>query len=204
MRHGEVFNPDGILYGRLPNFRLSELGQRMASSAAESLEGHPVTALYASPLQRAQESAAPWAKKFAVSVVTDERIIEPHNKFEGKKFEFGPKVLAHPRAWPWIINPFTPSWGEPFVSVESRMLAAMNDAWDASEGGEVVFVSHQMPIWMVARSVAGKPLFHDPRKRRCNLSSITTLTRVGSRFVETNYQDPARNLLAESVDFGAV
>ncbi len=176
----------------------------MASSAADSLAGHPIAAVYASPLQRAQESAAPWAKKFGLPIVTEERIIEPHNKFEGKKFEFGPGVLAHPQAWPWVINPFKPSWGEPFVSVEARMLAAMNDAWDRAEGGEVVFVSHQMPIWMVARSVAGKTLFHDPRKRRCNLSSITTVKRVGDKFVEVNYQDPARELLEESVDFGAV
>ena len=204
VRHGEVFNPEGILYGRLPNYRLSELGQRMASSAAESLVGHPIAAVYASPLQRAQESAAPWATRFGLPIVTEDRIIEPHNKFEGKKFEFGPQVLAHPQSWPWIINPFRPSWGEPFVSVEVRMLAAMNDAWDKAEDGEVVFVSHQMPIWMVARSVAGKTLFHDPRKRRCNLSSITTVKRVGEKFVEVNYQDPARELLDESVDFGAV
>ena len=152
VRHGEVFNPDGILYGRLPNFRLSELGQRMAVLAAESLSGHPITGLYVSPLQRAQESAQPWAKKFSLPAVTDDRLIEPDNKFEGKRFEFGPKVLAHPQSWPWIVNPFRPSWGEPFVSVEARMLAAMNDAWHSSERGEVVFVSHQMPIWMVARS----------------------------------------------------
>ena len=204
MRHGEVFNPDGILYGRLPNFRLSELGQRMAVLAAESLSGHPITGLYVSPLQRAQESAQPWAKKFSLPAVTDDRLIEPDNKFEGKRFEFGPKVLAHPQSWPWIVNPFRPSWGEPFVSVEARMLAAMNDAWHSSEGGEVVFVSHQMPIWMVARSAAGKKLFHDPRKRRCNLSSITSFARGETGFIEVNYQDPARDLLAESVDLGAV
>ncbi|MGV8970322.1 MAG: histidine phosphatase family protein [Microbacteriaceae bacterium] len=204
VRHGEVHNPDGILYGRLPNFRLSELGQKMAASAAEKLDGHPITALFSSPLQRAQESAAPWAAKFALPIVIEERIIEPHNKFEGKKFEFGPQVLTKPQSWPWIVNPFLPSWGEPFQSVASRMLAAIDDAWHSVDGGEVVMVSHQMPIWMVARSVAGKKLHHDPRKRRCSLSSITTLQRVGASFVEVNYQDPAKDLLAASVDFGAV
>jgi broad specificity phosphatase PhoE len=204
VRHGEVHNPDGILYGRLPNFRLSELGQKMAAAAAESLDGHPVTAVYASPLQRAQESAAPWAAKFGLTVVTEDRIIEPTNKFEGTKFAFGPQVLTKPASWPWIMNPMLPSWGEPFQNVASRMLAAIDDAWHAAEGGEVVMVSHQMPIWMVARSVAGKKLHHDPRKRRCSLSSITTLERVGATFVEVNYQDPAKDLLAASVDFGAV
>jgi broad specificity phosphatase PhoE len=204
VRHGEVFNPEGILYGRLPNYRLSELGERMAAAAADSLAGEPVTALYASPLQRAQESAAPWATRFGLDIVTEERIIEPHNKFEGKKFEFGPQVLTKPQSWPWIVNPMKPSWGEPFVDVAARMLAAMDDAWHTAESGQIVMVSHQMPIWMIARTVAGKKLYHDPRKRRCTLSSITTLERRGATFVEVNYQEPAGRLLAESVDFGAV
>jgi broad specificity phosphatase PhoE len=215
VRHGEVYNPEGILYGRIPGFHLSELGHRMAASAAASLAGHDITALYASPLQRAQESAAPWAKAFGREITTEDRIIEPFNKFEGKRFEFGPQVLVRPQSWPWIVNPMLPSWGEPFVSVAARMLAAIDDAWAAADGGEIVMVSHQMPIWMVARAVAGKKLYHDPRKRRCNLSSITTLARrderslalskgTATKFVEVNYQDPAKELLAASVDSGAV
>ena len=204
VRHGEVFNPEGILYGRIPGYHLSELGHKMAATAAASLIGREITALYASPLQRAQESAAPWSKYFELPVVTEDRIIEPFNKFEGKKFEFGPGVLLKPRVWPWVVNPMKPSWGEAFVSVEARMLAAVGDAWAAADGGEVVMVSHQMPIVMVARSVKGMKLYHDPRKRRCTLSSITTLKREGDRFVEVNYQEPAKDLLAASVDFGAV
>jgi broad specificity phosphatase PhoE len=215
VRHGEVFNPDGILYGRIPGFHLSELGHRMAASAAASLAGHDVTAVYASPLQRTQESAEPWAKAFTLPIVTDDRIIEPFNRFEGRKFEFGPQVLTRPASWPWIMNPLKPSWGEPFVSVAARMLDAIEDAWANADGGEVVMVSHQMPIWMVARAVAGRKLYHDPRKRRCSLSSITTLARrddrslalskgTATRFVEVDYRDPARDLLAASVDFGAV
>jgi len=203
VRHGEVFNPDGILYGRIPGYHLSELGHQMAAVAAESLAGRPVTALYASPLQRAQESAAPWSARFELPIVTEERIIEPHNWFEGRKFEF-PGALKHPSAWPKLINPFKPSWGEPFVSVEARMLAAVEDAWKAADSGEVVMVSHQMPIVMVARSVKKMRLAHDPRKRRCTLSSITTLAREGDRFIEVNYQEPAAELLAKSVDLGAV
>jgi broad specificity phosphatase PhoE len=204
VRHGEVFNPDGILYGRIPGYHLSELGHKMAASAAASLVGNPITAVYASPLQRAQESAQPWSKLFGLPVVTEDRIIEPYNKFEGKKFEFGPGVILKPRVWPWVVNPLKPSWGEPFVSVEERMLAAIGDAWQKAPTGEVVMVSHQMPIVMVARSVKGMKLYHDPRKRRCTLSSITTLRREGDRFVEVNYQEPAKDLLAASVDFGAV
>ena len=203
VRHGEVHNPDGILYGRIPGYHLSELGHEMAAVAAESLAGHPVSALYASPLQRAQESAAPWSQLFGLPIVTDERLIEPHNWFEGRKFEF-PAALKHPRAWPKLINPLKPSWGEPYKSVEARMMAAIAEAWAAADGGEVVMVSHQMPIVMVARSVKGLGLPHDPRKRRCSLSSITTLARSGSSFVEVDYQEPAKESLQTATDTGAV
>ena len=210
VRHGEVHNPEGVLYGRIPGYRLSELGHRMAASAVTALAGHSITRLYASPLQRAQESAAPWAQAFGLPIHTDERLIEPTNKFEGKKFAFGPQVLARPASWPWIVNPMKPSWGEPFVSIAARMLAAVEDAWRATETGEVVLVSHQLPIWMVHRSLAGERLYHDPRRRRCSLSSITTFALREPQgaerptFAETGYQDPARELLEASVDFGAV
>jgi broad specificity phosphatase PhoE len=209
VRHGEVHNPDGILYGRIPGYHLSELGHRMAGAAAGQLAGHPVTGLFASPLQRAQESAQPWSEAFKLPITTDERLIEPHNKFEGRKFEFGPQVLTRPQSWPWILNPLKPSWGEPFTSVADRMMAVIEDAWASVDDGEVVLVSHQMPIVMVQRFLSGRKLYHDPRKRRCSLSSITTLAlrdpaEAGPRFVEVNYQDPAAELLAQSIDFGAV
>ena len=204
VRHGEVFNPRGILYGRLPGYHLSELGRLMAAAAAEQLAAHPISAVFASPLLRAQESAAPWAEKFGVDVTTDERLIEPFNRFEGGTFEFGPSVLFRPRAWPWVTNPFTPSWGEPYVSVVERMLAAIDDAAASVDSGEVVLVSHQMPIVMVQRSLAGQKLWHDPRNRKCSLSSITTLERDAGVFVQVGYQSPAAELLAAAVDTGAV
>lgn len=201
VRHGEVHNPEGILYGRIPGYHLSELGRRMADAAAASLAGHPIVALYSSPLQRAQESAQPWSERFGLPIVTEERIIEPHNWFEGKIMS---RAIRNPATWPQLRNPMRPSWGEPFKDVERRMLAAVGDAWRAADGGEVVMVSHQMPIVMVARSVKGMRLPHDPRKRRCTLSSITTLRREGDGFVEVGYAEPAAALLAGAKDFGAV
>jgi broad specificity phosphatase PhoE len=201
VRHGEVHNPEGVLYGRIPGYHLSELGHRMADAAAASLAGHPITALYASPLQRAQESAQPWSERFGLPIVTEERIIEPHNWFEGKIMR---QAIRRPSSWPQLRNPLRPSWGEPFKDVEARMLAAVEDAWAAATAGEVVMVSHQMPIVMVARSVKGMRLPHDPRKRRCTLSSITTVRREGDHFVEVSYAEPAHALLASAADLGAV
>jgi len=201
VRHGEVHNPDGVLYGRIPGYHLSELGHRMAAAAAQSLAGHPVTALYASPLQRTQESAQPWSELFGLPIFTEERIIEPHNWFEGKIMR---EAIRNPRSWAQLRNPMKPSWGEPFKDVEKRMLVAITDAWAKADSGEVVMVSHQMPIVMVARSVKRMRLPHDPRKRRCTLSSITTLRRDGEHFVEVGYAEPAAELLKHAADFGAV
>lgn len=210
VRHGEVHNPEGILYGRIPGYHLSELGHRMAKATALHFAGHPITALYASPLQRAQESAQPWAAQYGLDITTDDRIIEPHNRFEGEKFEFGPGVLTRPRVWPWVWNPLQPSWGEPYRSVAARMIAALDDAWDSANGGEVVMVSHQMPIVMVQRAVKATHLWHDPRDRRCSLSSVTSLVRDDDvapgtpRYRETGYLEPAADLLVGAVDSGAV
>lgn len=201
VRHGEVHNPEGVLYGRIPGYHLSELGHAMAEAAAQSLAEHRITALYASPLQRAQESAKPWSERFGLPIITEERIIEPTNWFEGTSVR---RAIRSPRAWVQLRNPMRPSWGEPYRSVEARMLAAIHAAWQKADGGEVVMVSHQMPIVMVARSVKDLRLPHNPRHRRCTLSSITTLAREGDRFVEVDYQEPAKELLATAIDSGAV
>ncbi|RKR73055.1 histidine phosphatase family protein [Frondihabitans australicus] len=204
VRHGEVYNPEGVLYGRIEGFGLSVLGQRMAEAAALFLQNQqaPVKGLFASPLQRTQESAAPWARRFDLAVQTDDRLIEPTNKFEGRRTSVK-QTLSHPVEWPWIANPLKPSWGEAYVSIAARMLKAVDAAWQSVDDGDVVLVSHQLPIWMVHRSITGARLFHDPRRRRCSLSSITTLERRRGAFVEVNYREPAATLLATAVDSGA-
>ncbi len=202
MRHGEVENPDGVLYGRIEGFGLSLRGHRMAELAAESLAGHDIRAVVASPLQRTRESAAPWVARFGTELDVDDRLIEPTNAFEG--INMRRDLPRRPDLWRHLVNPQKPSWGEPFLSVQARMFAAIADHWEQADGGEVVLVSHQMPIVMVARTVADKPLAHNPSKRRCALSSITTLERHGDAFVEVSYTEPAAELLAGAIDRGAV
>ncbi|SIO08642.1 histidine phosphatase family protein [Agromyces cerinus] len=211
VRHGEVFNPQGVLYGRLSGFGLSDLGRSMAQAAADDLvaRDRPIVALVSSPLQRTQQSAEPIAAAFGLEPTLDDRVIEPENRFEGKRMRGPDGALRDIRNWPLLVNPWEPSWGEPFRSIADRMLAAIGDAWQSVDGGDVVVVSHQLPIWMVHRRLAGVSLAHDPRRRRCALSSITTLepsTGSGSRhgFVEVGYTDPAAGLAAEATDVGAV
>lgn len=201
MRHGEVYNPQRVLYGRLPNFRLSTDGRRMALAAAEHVRdlGRGVTALYSSPLQRARESAEPFSELFSLEPVIDERVIEPTNVFEGRRMK---SALMNPLNWRHLRTPALPSWGEPYVEVVARMAAAMRDAWDAAPSGDVVIVSHQLPIWITHLAVAGAPLRHDPRQRRCSLSSVTSFERDGARWREVSYVEPAQ--VAGAIDVGAV
>jgi broad specificity phosphatase PhoE len=209
VRHGEVSNPTGVLYGRLPEFHLSERGRRMAQLAAQSMAGRPIVRVTASPLVRTRESARPWLDEFHLPLQLDERLIEPSNSFEGVNIRRA--IRSNPLLVRRLINPWKPSWGEPFVSIAARMMDAVASAHASVDRGEVVLVSHQLPIWMVARTVQGKPLATDPRHRRCTLSSITTVMwdpdagrNSAGAFAEVDYQEPAAALLAESIDLGAV
>src|ERR1700722_11247525 len=191
VRHGEVANPDGVLYGRIPGFRLSEDGQLMAKAAADYLTGRDVTVLRSSPLERALQTAEPIAAQLGLPVQTDDRLIEPWNHFEGLKVGVGDGSLRAPRHWIHLRNPLRPSWGEPFTEVATRVLAAARDAAEAALGHEAVCVSHQLPIWVARRSVEGKRLWHDPRRRQCALGSVTSLTYDCGRFTAVSYFEPS-------------
>ncbi|TFB95017.1 histidine phosphatase family protein [Cryobacterium sp. HLT2-28] len=206
VRHGEVFNPERVLYGRLPGFGLSDLGRAMAEAAAADLveRGRPVARIVSSPLQRTRESAEPISAAVGLPVDIDPRLIEPANFFEGKRMRGPDGALRDPRNWRALVNPLRPSWGEPFQSIADRMLAAVDDAYHSVDSGDVVLVSHQLPIWMVHRALSGERLAHDPRRRRCGLSSITTLSWPGGGPVEAGYSNPAVDLQAGATDVGAV
>jgi broad specificity phosphatase PhoE len=195
LRHGEVDNPKGILYGRLPEFHLSELGRHMAERVASTLTGHDITHLVSSPLERAQETAQPSADAFGLDIVTDPRVIEAANAFEGQRFGIGDGSLRKPSAWKHLYNPFRPSWGEPYKDIVVRMLAAMHDAREAAIGHEALIVSHQLPVWIVRSFIEGRRLFHDPRRRQCSLASLTSFTYDGDKVVTVSYSEPAADLV---------
>ena len=173
----------------------------MARQAADYVHGleRPIGALVVSPLQRTRESAEPFEASFGIDPFIDERVIEPTNVFEGRRMR---RALANPVNWRHLARPAVPSWGEPYERVVGRMRAAMDDAWDRTATGDVVVVSHQLPIWVTHLAVAGEPMRHDPRRRRCALSSVTSFERRGGTWVETAYAEPAAT--AGSIDVGAV
>jgi broad specificity phosphatase PhoE len=191
VRHGEVDNPAGVLYGRLPGFALSELGRKMALQARDALVGRDVTVVRSSPLERAVQTAEPIAAEFGITPTTDDRLIESSNFFEGKTFGVGDGSLRNPSVWRHLWNPFRPSWGEPYAEVAARMLAAIADARDAAAGHEAVLVSHQLPIEVVRRSLEGQHLWHRPDRRRCALASITAVRYDGDRLLGIDYMEPA-------------
>ena len=191
VRHGEVHNPDGLLYGRLPGFHLSERGEKQATAVAAALAARDVTAVLASSLERAQQTAAPIAAAHGLEVITEDGLIEAGNLFEGTRVGLGDGVLRNPRNWWKLRNPLRPSWGEPYGEIVTRMLAAVQRAAALAEGHEAVCVSHQLPIWTLRRHLLGQRLWHDPRRRECALGSLTSFDFVDGQFAGLNYSEPA-------------
>ncbi len=190
VRHGEVHNPTKVLYGRLPGFRLSDRGLEQAAVTARFLAGRDIAAVISSPLERAQQTAAPIAGAHRLEVEVDPRIIESSNYFEGGVVEPGPGVLRHPEHWHALRNPFRPSWGEPYQEVAARVLAAVDDARAATPGREVVLVSHQLPVFVTRRKAEGRLLWHRPDRRQCALASVTSLVYEGDALAFVRYCEP--------------
>lgn len=195
LRHGEVHNPEGILYGRIPGFRLSERGEKMARRVAEHLHsgGHDVRLVISSPLERAQQTATPVAEAYGLPIRTDARLIEAANHFEGTKF--GRNSVLTPANWWYMRNPLAPSWGEPYPSQAQRVLHVVAQAAVDVEGHEAVLVGHQLPIWITRSQLEGRRLAHDPRRRECSLASLTSITVERGRIVGVRYTEPAKDLL---------
>lgn len=186
VRHGEVHNPQHVLYGRLPGFRLSALGEKMAEQAAAALAGRDIRIACSSPLERAVQTLEPIAATLGLEPGVDDRLIESENVFEGTH-----DAWQQPKNWRYLWNPTRPSWGEPYREVADRMHTAAADARDAARGHEAVLVSHQLPIWIARLAAEHRRLWHHPGRRECALGSITSLVYDGDAIVRVDYSEPA-------------
>ncbi len=195
LRHGEVYNPQGVLYGRSEGYHLSDLGRRMAERVAERIGGRDIVRIVSSPLERARETAAPLAAVRDLEVLTDERVLESTNIFEGRPFSLRSGIFQRPSTWRHLWNPFTPSWGEPYRDIAERMWAAVEDARAAAAGHETVVVSHQLPIWVTRLFAERRRFLHDPRHRQCTLCSLTSFAFEDGRLVTISYAEPAGDLI---------
>jgi broad specificity phosphatase PhoE len=196
LRHGEVHNPDGVLYGRLPGYHLSATGKLMAAAAADFFDGRPVAAVFASPLERAQETARPVAERLGLEIVTDDRLIESGNVLEGRTVTLT-RLALNPANWRYLWNPFRPSWGEPYHQVADRMWLAIERAREAAPGREAVCVSHQLPIWVSRLAAEHRHLWHNPKARQCALGSVTSFTFDSGELTGVSYAVPPRRQLAD-------
>lgn len=196
LRHGEVHNPTGVLYGRLDGYHLSDLGRRMAQGVADAIADRDIVHLRTSPLERARETLAPLAEALGLTPEVDPRVIESANVFQGISFKDGamtfvkrPSLLRH------MYNPLKPSWGEPYDEIAARMLAAVHDARDAARGHEAVIVSHQLPIWTTRLFVEKRSYLHHPKHRQCTLCSLTSLVFEGDELRQVRYSEPVGELI---------
>jgi broad specificity phosphatase PhoE len=189
VRHGEVENPRGIIYGRLPGYHLSERGKRQARAAAERLEDRDIGAVWASPMERAQETAEPIAEAHGIEVVTDERLNESLTKVEGAGSNWL-SFLASPKHWWSFRNPLTPSWGESFTDIRDRMLSAIEEALATASSRDLVVVSHQTPVLVARLALARSRLPPWLALSSCSTGSVSTLVLEDGRVASSSYFAP--------------
>lgn len=152
VRHGEVHNPMGIIYGHLPGYGLSQKGRSQLARAATLLEEHgPFDALYASPLQRAQESAQILGEHLGLGLNTDPRIVETGvSRYQGQPFSVLPR--------PYITEePLVPGI-ECAASIRARFLDWAGAMLARHEEGRIIAVSHRDPIGVSLLHWMGKGL----------------------------------------------
>jgi broad specificity phosphatase PhoE len=189
VRHGEVENPKGIIYGRLPGFHLSERGQRQAAAAAERLKDANVGAIWASPLERAQETAGFIAHTHGLEIKTDDRLLESLNSFEGVgKTAYA--LLRNPRHWWRFRNPVKPSWGESFRDIQARMTSAISEAFITAGDRDVVVVSHMTPVIVARNSLARRRVPPWLPVTPCQTGSVTTLVLEEGKVMSASYFAP--------------
>jgi broad specificity phosphatase PhoE len=191
VRHGHVQNPDRVLYGRLPGFNLSARGRAQAELLARYFAPIPLAAVLASPLERAQQTAAAIAAPHGLQVEVEERLIEASSLFEGVAGNLLWYILRHPAVWWRLRDQRTPSWGERNVDMAERVQAAVTAARERFPGQHVVMVSHQAPIWVARLAYERRPLGHWIGSRRCSLASVTTLVFDDDQVERVSYDEPA-------------
>jgi broad specificity phosphatase PhoE len=198
VRHGQVENPGRVIYGRLPGFSLSALGRAQADLLGRHFAAAPLGGVVASPLERAQQTAAPIAAAHGLQVRTDLRLTEASSIFEGVAGSLAWYILRHPGIWWQLRSLRTPSWGERNVDLVERVHAAVDQARQEFAGGQVVLVSHQAPIWVARLAFEHRPLTNWPGRRRCALASVTSLTFDGDQLGGVTYAEPAAVQAARS------
>lgn len=159
IRHGQTnFNVEQRLPGQLPGVSLTDEGRRQAHQAAVALSALPLSAVVASPLERAKETAEIIARGWALPVRTDARLMDTDiAPWAGQKIDELEK--ADPRWKAYVQRPTEPPDGvEGFPAVQRRSVAAIEDALaDESLGNYVAVVAHADVVKLILAHYTGTP-----------------------------------------------
>ncbi len=147
VRHGEVHNPDGVIYSGLPGFGLSDLGRRQARAVGEALRDVPLAELYASPLDRAIETAGLIGELTGAEVVPDERLHEWRHWHQFAGMTWDELRINGREAWEaYQADPGSVTSGESLAELADRVESWLSDALAAHPAGLIVAVSHLEPL----------------------------------------------------------
>ncbi len=142
VRHGQTPTTGKLLPGRAPGLHLSETGQAQAEGVARRLADAKITAIYASPLERTRETAAPLAAALGLKVKVDKGLLEADiGDWTGQEL----KAVAKTPEWK-VVHSYPSGFrfpgGESFVEMQARTVSALDCLRRAHPGETIVAVSH--------------------------------------------------------------
>jgi probable phosphomutase (TIGR03848 family) len=175
VRHGQTPTTGTTLPGRAPGLHLADVGQEQAEQAAIRIAELPrVDAVYASPLERARETAAPIGRATKQRVRVDRGLLEADfGEWTGRKLE---ELMKLPE---WSTVQRSPSTfrfpgGESFSEMQHRITSTLERLADRHRGGVVVCVSHADPIKAAMAHALGThlDLFQRIVISTCSISAV--------------------------------
>lgn len=185
VRHGEVHNPDNVVYGLLPGFELSAEGEQQAKSAAGHLSERPIAAIYSSPLERAQSTAKFISDATGAGISLRDELIEWRlgEHWEGLSWAEIPR--SRPEEWDaYMHRPDEMEFlEEPLELLAKRMAGAVREISFAHVDQETVVVSHADPIKAAVLALTGSPL-GEIHETSLPTGSIVTMEFESGRVVE--------------------
>ena len=153
IRHGEVENPDHVVYGRSPGFPLTAAGLAAARALGEALRAADVVGVYASSLDRARQAAEALAEPHGLAVTVDDHLIEWGGlaRWQGRPWA---EAMKEPAVIEMYADPVGNCPDDPLDRVGARVIAWADDATAAHPEGIVLGVSHEAPL--IAAYLAGR------------------------------------------------
>lgn len=193
IRHGEnEYVKTGKMAGQLPNVHLNEHGQKQAAKLAEALRSVPLRAIYASPLERAVETAEPIAEGRKLEIQLRPQLMDNDiGKWHGRTL----KQLNRIKKWKIVQQApsrFTFPEGESFLGTQNRIVSCLDEITATYKPKDIVaVVFHADPIKLAVAHYLGMPLDHFQRLA-CDTCSVTALfvSETGAHLLKLNQRPP--------------